>query len=199
MNPSVDENGATPSDPARGPQPLRYSDAVGEFKTLKRLQGQLCYLCCMNDLSRIGDIASATGCPVETIRYYERKGLLTLPERSEGNYRLYAQAHMDQLRFIRNCRSLDMTLDEIRSLLALREAQDETCADVNDLLDEHIGHVAVRIAELRALRRQLIDLRHQCRAVRAVAKCGILQTLESESSSSTGKRGDHGHLHRTHK
>ena len=153
----------------------------------------------MNGSIKIGDLAKATACPVETIRYYEREGLLRPPVRSKGNYRLFGRAHVDRLRFIRNCRSLDMTLDEIRSLLAFRSAPDQTCGDVNLLLDEHVGHVTVRIAELKILKRQLIELRDQCRAVKAVANCGILQTLESEGPTRVVKRDDHGHLHRTHK
>ena len=70
---------------------------------------------------KIGELAKLTDCQVETIRYYEREGLLPEPARSEGNYRLYTQAHVERLTFIRNCRSLDMTLEEIRSLLNLRD------------------------------------------------------------------------------
>ncbi len=71
---------------------------------------------------KIGDLAKATDCAVETIRYYEREKLLPEPARSEGNYRMYTQAHVERLTFIRNCRTLDMTLDEIRSLLQLRDS-----------------------------------------------------------------------------
>ena len=74
---------------------------------------------------RIGDLAQATLCPVETIRYYEREGLLPAPARSGGNYRLYGTQHVERLRFIRNCRSLDMTHDEIRTLLAFRDGPEE--------------------------------------------------------------------------
>jgi len=103
------------------------------------------------------------------------------------------------MRFIRKCRSLDMTLGEIRSLLAFREAPTRECADVNALLDEHIGHVAERICELKDLERQLKKLREQCQAVRATAECGILQLLESDGPMTTTDNHDHGHLHRTHK
>ena len=156
-------------------------------------------LCCMDGAIKIGDLAKATGCPIETIRYWEREGLLTPPARSEGNYRLYGPAHMDQLRFVRNCRSLDMTLDEIRSLLTFRGEPDENCDDVNRLLDEHIGHVAVRIAELKALKQQLIDLRNRCREVKAVASCGIMQTLERATPSAKDKTGADVHVRRTHR
>ena len=153
----------------------------------------------VNQAMQIGELAKATGCPIETIRYWEREGLLAAPTRSEGNYRLYGATDVDQLRFVRNCRSLDMTLDEIRSLLAFRGAPDEKCEDVNLLLDEHIGHVAVRIAELRALKAQLIDIRRRCREVKAVASCGIMRTLERDTPSPKQTGGQDGHVRRTHR
>ena len=64
---------------------------------------------------KIGELATLTGCPVETIRYYEREGLLPAPSRSAGNYRQYDTAHVERLSFIRHCRSLDMTQEEIRA------------------------------------------------------------------------------------
>ncbi|MCZ8321291.1 MAG: Cd(II)/Pb(II)-responsive transcriptional regulator, partial [Novosphingobium sp.] len=104
---------------------------------------------------RIGELAQVTGTPVETVRYYEKEGLLPQPGRSDANYRVYASEHVDQLQFIRHCRGLDMSLDEIRVLLRLRDAPAEDCGDANALLDEHIGHVVRRIKELRSLERQL--------------------------------------------
>ena len=66
---------------------------------------------------KIGELATLTNTQIETIRYYEREGLLAEPRRSEGNYRIYGSAHAERLSFIRHCRGLDMTLDEIRVLL----------------------------------------------------------------------------------
>ena len=106
---------------------------------------------------KIGELAEKSHCNTETIRYYEKVGLLPEPERSEGNYRLYRNIHLERLRFIRNCRSLDMTHEEIRGLLAFMDGPAQDCAPVNDLLDEHIEHVAVRIAELEHLQKQLIE------------------------------------------
>lgn len=85
----------------------------------------------MNAGLRIGELAQRTGTQVETIRYYEREGLLPEPARSEGNYRLYDRAHAERLSFIRHCRSLDMTLDEIRVLLQFRDAPEQNCGEVN--------------------------------------------------------------------
>jgi Cd(II)/Pb(II)-responsive transcriptional regulator len=148
---------------------------------------------------KIGDLATATGCPVETIRFYEREALLPRPARSAGNYRVYGPAHVEQLRLVRNCRSLDMTLDEIRSLLAFREAPEENCAEVNLLLDEHIGHVAQRIADLKELEAELRKLRRRCPATTRAVACAILQTLEGEKTSSSLTRHKHGRLDRVHK
>ena len=110
---------------------------------------------------KIGELAKQTGTQVETIRFYEREGLLPEAARTEGNYRVYSQAHVERLAFVRNCRNLDMTLNEIRALLSFKDAPSENCSDVNSLLDEHIGHVAERIRELRVLEKTLKALRLQ--------------------------------------
>lgn len=127
---------------------------------------------------KIGELAKRTGCPVETIRYYEREGLLPEPARSEGNYRQYTLAHVERLSFIRHCRSLDMTQEEIRTLLALRDRPEADCGTANRLIDEHLHHVEVRIAELQALREQLRDLGSRCTVAGNSQACGILRELE---------------------
>lgn len=146
---------------------------------------------------KIGTLAEATGTPVETIRFYEREGLLPSPARADNNYRTYQASHAECLAFIRRCRSLDMTLDEIRSLIQLREVPQNNCGDINALLDEHIGHVAQRIDELRALEADLKDLRAHCASPRAVSECGILQELDS-SGASTSIALVHRHVHGAH-
>lgn len=151
----------------------------------------------MTSAMKIGSFACATGCPVETIRYYEREGLLPPPARSGGNYRLYGPQHVDRLRFIRHCRSLDMTHDEIRALLAFRDAPQKRCDEVNALLDEHISHVARRIEELRALERTLKDLRGQCRTAMSTRDCGIMRTLGRDPPRVPAAKG-HAGLRRTH-
>jgi len=100
---------------------------------------------------KIGQLAQQTGTPVDTIRYYEREGLLPRAARTEGNYRIYDAVHLERLAFIRRCRSLDMTLDEIRTLLKFKDSPLESCSDINVLINEHIEHVAVRIKELKSL------------------------------------------------
>ena len=132
---------------------------------------------------KIGALAEATGTPVETIRFYEREGLLPPPARADNNYRVYLPAHAERLAFIRQCRNLDMTLDEIRALIALRESPAQDCGEVNALLDEHIGHVAHRIRELRALEKDLKSLRARCAAPHALADCGILNGLDGAAAA----------------
>lgn len=127
---------------------------------------------------KIGALAEATGTPVETIRFYEREGLLPPPARADNNYRMYLPEHAERLAFIRQCRNLDMTLDEIRALIMLRDAPAKDCGEVNALLDEHIGHVVHRIRELRELERDLKALRAHCAGARALAECGILSRLD---------------------
>jgi Cd(II)/Pb(II)-responsive transcriptional regulator len=133
----------------------------------------------MSQSLKIGKLSRLTGTPVETIRYYEREGLLLETMRSQGNYRLYTDADVERLQFIRHCRSLDMTLDEIRSLLRFRDMPGENCSEVNALLDEHIGHVASRIKELNLLGQKLRRLRSLCRKEQAIKDCRILQSLGS--------------------
>ena len=127
---------------------------------------------------KIGELSSNSGTPVETIRFYEREALLPAPQRTESNYRVYTQQHADRLGFIRQCRNLDMTLDEVRVLLRFRDAPQADCGEVDSLLDEHIGHVAQRIRELRKLERELRALHAQCGSPHAAASCGILTGIE---------------------
>ena len=145
---------------------------------------------------KIGELAKLTDAQVETIRYYEREGLLPAPARSDGNYRLYTQTHVERLTFIRNCRSLDMTLEEIRSLLNLRDSPQDQCQSVNALIDEHIQHVNDRIASLQALQIQLLDLRQRC-SDGAPDHCGILDRLEV-SGSVVPADVEHSHVGRSH-
>lgn len=147
---------------------------------------------------KIGELANKTGMLVETIRFYEREGLLPSPARTAGNYRIYTAQHADQLAFIRHCRSLDMALDEVRTLLTLRQAPDESCEAINRVLDEHIKHVAERIRELKALQKQLIALRAQCSSARDVAHCGILNSLCDSTTEPSPARGNR-HVASTHR
>ena len=146
---------------------------------------------------KIGELASATDTRVETIRFYEREGLLPEPNRSTANYRVYTAAHVERLAFIRNCRNLDMALDEVRELLRFKDAPREDCANVNALLEEHIGHVSQRIRELRVLERELRLLRARCEKPGHGKDCGILGGLE-HSSGRSSKTPAQRHVRGTH-
>ncbi|SMC29396.1 Cd(II)/Pb(II)-responsive transcriptional regulator [Andreprevotia lacus DSM 23236] len=139
---------------------------------------------------KIGELAQAAQCSVETVRYYEKEGLLPEVGRTGGNYRNYGPEHVERLRFIRNCRALDMTHGEIRALLELAQAPNEGCESINQLIDEHIGHVDARIQELLHLKIQLAELRLRCSGGAAGDACRILDGI-SEMSTEPAHRHTH--------
>jgi Cd(II)/Pb(II)-responsive transcriptional regulator len=151
---------------------------------------------------KIGELSRGAATPVETIRYYEREGLLPEPPRNGSNYRIYGDEHLERLAFIRHCRTLDMTLDEIRVLLRFKDAPAADCGEVNQLLDEHLGHVEARIDELQALHRQLLHLRERCLDTTAAADCGILTGIARDAAAAEpdlpAPSSRLGHVHGTH-
>ena len=146
----------------------------------------------------IGALARDTECPPETIRYYEREGLLPPASRTAGNYRLYGPAHLERLVFIRNCRSLDMTLEEIKQLLRFRDEPQSECGAAHALIDEHIEHISERITELEQLRGQLHALRRQCQPLGEPKKCGILDRLEQKPPRTSDRKKAKDHIRGTH-
>ncbi|MFO1712480.1 Cd(II)/Pb(II)-responsive transcriptional regulator [Pseudomonas aeruginosa] len=128
-------------------------------------------------MMRIGELGKKADCLVQTVRFYESEGLLPEPARSEGNFRFYDEVHLQRLLFIRRCRAKDMTLDEIRQLLNLRDRPELGCGEVNALVDAHIAQVRTKMKELRALERELMDLRRSCDSARTSRECGILNSL----------------------
>ena len=140
---------------------------------------------------RIGELARRADCPVETVRYYEKEGLLAAPRRSAANYRDYGAAHLERLAFIRRCRALDMSLPEIRALIEAIERPGADCAPVDALLDEHIGHVAARIADLSALKEELDAIRAHCAGRRPAKACGIVESLSRRERQRAPRRGSH--------
>ncbi|UVW30508.1 Cd(II)/Pb(II)-responsive transcriptional regulator [Massilia sp. H6] len=139
---------------------------------------------------KIGELAERSGCLVETIRYYERIGLLAPPDRSSNNYRAYTELHAERLLFIRHCRALDMTLDEVRTLLDFRDAPGQNCEGVNALLDKHIRHIVDRIANLSILETQLRELRSRCVVTDTTGACEILHALgTADTCDEPAKRG----------
>jgi Cd(II)/Pb(II)-responsive transcriptional regulator len=146
---------------------------------------------------KIGELATATDTVVETIRFYEREGLISEPARTDSNYRQYGSEHVQRLAFIRRCRSLDMSLDEVRILLRYLDRPDADCGEVNAVLDEHIEHVARRVRELKVLEKQLRELRAHCNSERKGQSCGILEQLNADRLNDEGARRPptSGHTH----
>ncbi len=128
---------------------------------------------------RIGELGQATGVDVETIRYYEKAGLLGAPQRLENGYRSYNKTHLERLSFIRHCRALDIPLADIARLVEFMTHPSADCGDINNLIDQQIARVHARLVSMQALENQLTTLRAQCDANHSVLKCGILHELVS--------------------
>ena len=124
----------------------------------------------------IGKLASATGVNVETIRYYERSGLISPPARTQGNYRSYAGGDVVRLRFIRRTRDLGFSIEQVRALLSISGQRDRDCGTVDAIATEHLAEVDRKIADLQALRRELADAVASC-AGGTVAECRILEAF----------------------
>jgi Cu(I)-responsive transcriptional regulator len=125
----------------------------------------------------IGDLAKGTGTKVVTIRYYEQIGLLPLPSRTAGNYRTYRSEHMSRLRFIRRCRDLGFTLDQIRDLLRLSSRKDAECAEVDRITAQHLAEIENKVADLKRLARELRRLNNCCQGKGIIADCRIIEAL----------------------
>ena len=126
---------------------------------------------------KIGELANISGCQVVTIRFYEKKGLLSKTERTESNYRLYSDMDIERLRFIRHCRRHGMKLPEIRKLLAFKDNPDSGCGWINTLIETHIGDVVEQINSLTLLKEELQSLLYKCSGDEE--SCGILKSLDS--------------------
>ncbi len=126
---------------------------------------------------KIGELSEKTSCSVLTIRFYEKEGLIPQPERTEGNYRMYSEDYIDRLKFIINCRSLNMNLNEIRKLLSYKDIPNQNCSEINELIDIHIKDVQESIKNQQRLIEQLLDIRKTCDGLCTVDKCGVLKNL----------------------
>ena len=126
---------------------------------------------------KISDLSRATGVEGQTIRYYEKAGLLPPPARLANGYRSYGDQHLERLAFVRHCRALDMPLADVKRLLDfLGGARDER-GDIDALIEAQLTRVRARLASLRALERQLSTLHDSCDADHATHECGILHEL----------------------
>lgn len=126
---------------------------------------------------RIGELAQRAHSEVETIRFYEREGLLDAPAREANGYRRYTEAHLVQLNFIRHCRSLDMGLPDVHLLRKLQANPALACDEINELIDKHIGRIQHQMETLRLLEAQLHTLRDTCTENHKTDECGIMLNL----------------------
>ncbi len=128
-----------------------------------------------------GELARYGQVNPETIRYYERSGLLPLPARSESNYRMFAPAAVQRIRFIKRAQAVGFSLDEIRTLLDLKFAPDATCHDVQSMVDTKISDIDAKIAALQAMRAELSALFEECPGGdRPTEECPILESFAHE-------------------
>lgn len=134
-----------------------------------------------DDSLRIGDLARGTDTKVETIRYYERIGILPAPKRTAGNYRSYGPDHLSRLSFIRRARDLGFSLEEVRHLLSLSDQKNRSCSSVDAIARKHLEDIDRKIADLRSLRRELGSIIDGCgRGI--IADCRIIETLSPNMS-----------------
>jgi len=123
-----------------------------------------------------GQLAKRTGCNIETIRYYEKVGLLPAPPRTEGGHRLYAEDHLKRLIFIRRSRELGFGQGEVRALLGLVDGGGYTCGEVHALTVQNLQSVRAKIKDLRRLERTLAGISSQCEGG-SVPECPVIDAL----------------------
>jgi MerR family mercuric resistance operon transcriptional regulator len=124
----------------------------------------------------IGALSKATGCNIETIRYYERIGLLPKPPRTQGGHRQYGEAELKRLTFVRRSRALGFTLDEIRGLLGLVDGGAYTCGEVKVITLDHLEEIRRKIADLTRLEAVLQDMADECEGG-TVPDCPVIEAL----------------------
>lgn len=124
----------------------------------------------------IGDLSKATATKVETIRYYERIGLLAAPDRTSGNYRAYKKSDLDRLSFIRRARDLGFGLEQVRELLGLSDQKQRSCEAVDVIARDHLADVDRKLADLKALRRELDSIIRHC-GRGTIGECRIIEAL----------------------
>jgi len=128
----------------------------------------------------IGELANETGVKVVTIRYYEQSGVLPAPARTTGNYRAYNKGHAQRLRFIRRCRDLGFSLDQVRELFRLSTENTPSCADVCRIAERHLKAIEEKLADLNRLASELSRISASCSGSRPMAECRILEALSRD-------------------
>jgi MerR family mercuric resistance operon transcriptional regulator len=126
----------------------------------------------------IGALSRRTGVNIETIRFYERVGILPKPPRSAGGHRIYSQEQLMRLGFVRRSRELGFSLDEVRGLLQLVDGGRYTCAEVKAITLDHLADIRRKIADLRRLEQTLADVAGKCRGGK-VPDCPVIEALSN--------------------
>jgi len=137
----------------------------------------------MNMTYTIGQLARAAGVPTSTVRYYERVGLLQPEGRTNGNYRLYGKEALEHVRFIRAAQATGFTLGDIAALLQLRDANPDTCQNVQGLIAERLADLERRLADLRHVQHVLKATLKRCRETQWRGRCHIFDRLTVSSTS----------------
>ena len=137
-----------------------------------------------NDWITIGQLSKRTECNIETIRYYERIGILPEPPRSSGGRRLFTSKHVRRLMFIRRSRALGFRLEEVRGLLRMVDGGQYTCKEVEELTTEHIRDVKAKIRDLNKMKRVLESMASRC-AGGVVPECPIIEVLFGDGGENT--------------
>lgn len=132
----------------------------------------------------IGDLSRRTGTKVQTIRYYEKIGIMPDPGRTAGNQRRYGDAELDRLSFVRHARQLGFSLEAIRELLSLSDSPHKSCGEVDGIARRQLQHVEQRIARLKALQTELARMVDEC-AGGSVGDCRVLQVLRDHDECLT--------------
>lgn len=132
----------------------------------------------------IGRVAKATGCKVQTIRYYEQIGLIPAPDRSVGNQRIYVGSHVDRLHFVKHARELGFSLAAIRELLSLSDDPNQPCAAADIIARDQLAQVEQRISRLESLKTELERMIKQCSGGR-IEDCRIIEVLSDHQQCVT--------------
>ena len=131
----------------------------------------------MSTHSTIGKVASRTGCSIETIRYYEKEGLVPSPARSAGGHRLYTERLVERLIFIRRARELGFSMLEIKQLFSIVDGEFVSCVRVKEIADNHLADISSKISDLTKMQSVLTELSTQCSG-RDVPECPIIDALQ---------------------
>jgi Hg(II)-responsive transcriptional regulator len=135
----------------------------------------------------IGELARQASVHVETLRYYERRGLIPKPHRTVSNYRVYSSENLRRVKFIKQAQGIGFSLNEIKKLLALRTTPRARCADVRRYATHKIEDIDARIRSLARMRKTLEKLLDECSGNRPATQCPILESLDSQPSTVTQK------------